>query len=100
MAGRGWFQRFRHYTQRWIKRILRRPWNAYSLGPWCSCSPVKARNIPGWGPRFKAHLDRCLSQLKPHLPATLSEDDILSRTEAVHQTQLTQPALFILEYAL
>lgn len=53
-------------------------------------------------PAFRQTVDECAALLQPHLPAPLLE--VLFATDAadsrLHQTVFTQPALFVLEYAL
>ncbi|MGH8793009.1 MAG: type I polyketide synthase, partial [Stackebrandtia sp.] len=51
-------------------------------------------------PGFRAHVDRCLHALRPHLSGDVAEADLLGRTEAVGDTRYTQTALFVLEYSL
>ena len=57
-------------------------------------------------PLFKETVDRCSDQLAPHLeldmrhilyPQEAQKEDM---TKLIHQTQFTQPALFVIEYAL
>ena len=63
-------------------------------------------------PIFKSECDRCLELLKPHLDKfnldidlhsllfPQSEDDLEKVTQQLKQTAITQPALFVIEYAL
>ena len=58
-------------------------------------------------PMFKSECDRCLELLKPHLDVDLHsllfpqpEDDLEKVTQQLKQTAITQPALFVIEYAL
>ncbi|MFY0577930.1 amino acid adenylation domain-containing protein [Cystobacter fuscus] len=62
--------------------------------------PSMGRQLYESEPRFREQVDRCLAILRPHVSGELGEEDLLGWTERVHHTQLTQPALFILEYAL
>lgn len=68
--------------------------------------PGMAREVYETEPRFREEVDRCAELLRPHLgldlrtilfPAPGTEDDPAARLE---QTALTQPALFVVEYAL
>ena len=55
---------------------------------------------------FREHVDTCAELLKPHLKLDLrdvlypAEADAKEATEKLKQTWLTQPALFVIEYAL
>ncbi|HEY8371301.1 MAG TPA: amino acid adenylation domain-containing protein [Pseudonocardiaceae bacterium] len=51
-------------------------------------------------PVFRAAVDECRALLRPHLPAGAAEEDLLGWTDRVNETRFTQPALFVLEYAL
>jgi acyl transferase domain-containing protein/acyl carrier protein len=57
-------------------------------------------------PTFREPVDRCSERLMPHLRLDLravlypSEDQIEWAAEQLNQTWLTQPALFVIEYAL
>ncbi|MEO0968371.1 MAG: type I polyketide synthase [Cyanobacteria bacterium J06639_18] len=63
-------------------------------------------------PIFKSECDRCLELLKPHLDKfnldidlhsllfPQPEDDLEKVTQQLKQTAITQPALFVIEYAL
>ncbi|MGF1521110.1 MAG: alpha/beta fold hydrolase [Leptolyngbyaceae cyanobacterium] len=53
-------------------------------------------------PIFKAEVDRCANLLAPHLDVPLTEVLFtLDKAESpLHQTAYTQPALFVVEYAL
>ncbi|MEM9164697.1 MAG: type I polyketide synthase, partial [Cyanobacteria bacterium P01_F01_bin.4] len=57
-------------------------------------------------PVFRAHVDRCAQLLQPDLKVDLcqllypSPDQAESATQQLKQTALTQPALFVVEYAL
>ncbi len=57
-------------------------------------------------PAFRAAVDECAAQLQGHLGldirATLypAEDDRAAAEERIHQTWLTQPCIFVAEYAL
>ncbi|AFY33175.1 type I polyketide synthase [Calothrix sp. PCC 7507] len=55
---------------------------------------------------FQQECDRCFALLKPHLDIDLqqvlypNEEDIQTATQQLQQTAITQPALFVIEYAL
>ncbi|HEY2362183.1 MAG TPA: MupA/Atu3671 family FMN-dependent luciferase-like monooxygenase [Candidatus Angelobacter sp.] len=58
-------------------------------------------------PFFKAQVDECSRLLKPHLEFDLrevlypaKESDVAASTKRLTQTEVTQPALFVIEYAL
>jgi acyl transferase domain-containing protein/acyl carrier protein len=58
-------------------------------------------------PIFRAEIDRCAEILLPHLGLDLRwilypapEDDLEQATQQLNQTQFTQPALFVIEYAM
>ncbi|HVV71088.1 MAG TPA: beta-ketoacyl synthase N-terminal-like domain-containing protein, partial [Verrucomicrobiae bacterium] len=55
-------------------------------------------------PVFRRTVDKCLELLKPHLSRDLREVWLGERTDeratALEQTELAQPALFVIEYAL
>ncbi len=59
-------------------------------------------------PVFKQELDRCLQLLRPHLDFDLfkilypgaDEAERLAASSRLEQTEVTQPALFVIEYAL
>lgn len=57
-------------------------------------------------PRFREVVDHCCELLKPHLGVDIREilypdhADIESSQEKLKQTAITQPALFVIEYAL
>lgn len=59
-------------------------------------------------PVFRQEVDRCLQLLKPHLDVDLfailypgrDENDRAAASARLEQTEVTQPALFIIEYAL
>lgn len=57
-------------------------------------------------PTFQQHVDRCSELLKPHLGLDLrsilypSHDRVDEATQQLTQTAITQPALFVVEYAL
>ena len=57
-------------------------------------------------PAFRLHVDRCAELLKPHLGLDLRdviyprETDVVEAGEVLKQTSMTQPALFVVEYAL
>jgi len=65
--------------------------------------PHMGRSLYRQQPVFREHVDRCAAMLNRHLdrdirtvlfPASAAEQDL------IHQTALTQPALFVFEYAL
>ncbi|RAM48425.1 MAG: polyketide synthase [Hapalosiphonaceae cyanobacterium JJU2] len=55
---------------------------------------------------FQEQVDYCCELLKPHLQIDLrtilypNEEEILEATQKLQQTAITQPALFVIEYAL
>ena len=49
---------------------------------------------------FKTYIDQYISLVRKILPTNITEEDILGLSEKVNYTSVTQPALFILEYAL
>ncbi|MBW4431253.1 MAG: SDR family oxidoreductase [Pelatocladus maniniholoensis HA4357-MV3] len=55
---------------------------------------------------FREQIDHCCELLKPHLQIDLrtilypSEEKVLEATQKLQQTAITQPALFVIEYAL
>ncbi|MBW4435397.1 MAG: amino acid adenylation domain-containing protein [Pelatocladus maniniholoensis HA4357-MV3] len=57
-------------------------------------------------PVFQKHVDECCEILQPHLGVDLrtilypDEEKIEVATQQLQQTQITQPALFVIEYAL
>lgn len=57
-------------------------------------------------PTFREQVDRCAELLKPHLNLDLrdllypSEDQVEEARQQLGQTAITQPALFVVEYAL
>jgi acyl transferase domain-containing protein len=57
-------------------------------------------------PIFREQIDQCCDLLKPHLGLDLrsvlypAEDRVEAATQQLTQTALTQPALFVIEYAL
>lgn len=58
-------------------------------------------------PFFKAQVDECCTLLKPHMGFDLrevlypaKEGDVADSTKRLTQTEVTQPALFVIEYAL
>ena len=57
-------------------------------------------------PTFRQHVDRCCELLKPHLGLDLrdvlypGEEQAEEATRQLKQTAITQPALFVIEYAL
>lgn len=57
-------------------------------------------------PLFRAEIDRCAEILLPHLGLDLrnllypTEEAVSQATEQLNQTQFTQPALFVIEYAM
>lgn len=65
-----------------------------------------ARELYQVEPTFRRHVDRCAELLEPHLGLDLrgvlfpTEDGAAEATRALEQTQITQPALFVIEYAL
>ncbi|MGW0890743.1 amino acid adenylation domain-containing protein [Saccharopolyspora sp. NPDC002578] len=50
-------------------------------------------------PAFKAAVDECAALLREAFPG-VDEQDLLGRTARVHEPLFTQPALFVVEYAL
>ena len=78
-----------------------------------SCSPAKARSTSTWGAHsmtveacFRTEVDECSEILRPHLGLDLrtilfpSAADMAAAQEQLTQTAFTQPALFVVEYAL
>ena len=68
--------------------------------------PNMARGLYESEPTFRAEVDRCCDHLRPHLgldlrdllfPAPEREEEA---AEALRQTAISQPALFVVEYAL
>jgi acyl transferase domain-containing protein/acyl carrier protein len=65
-----------------------------------------ARELYGSEPVFRRHVDDCAAILMRHLGVDLRssifprEAEAEHATEQLNQTQLTQPALFVIEYAL
>ncbi|HWF02185.1 MAG TPA: SDR family NAD(P)-dependent oxidoreductase, partial [Candidatus Angelobacter sp.] len=66
-----------------------------------------AKGLYASEPIFKALVDKCSMLLKPHLGIDLGEvlypsgeSDIVASTKRMKQTEWTQPALFVIEYAL
>ena len=57
-------------------------------------------------PVFRAEIDRCVDLLKPHLGFDLrdvlypSNDSLEEARARINQTSITQPAIFVIEYAL
>ncbi|TBR57004.1 polyketide synthase [Westiellopsis prolifica IICB1] len=55
---------------------------------------------------FQEQVDHCCELLKPHLQIDLrtilypSEEEVLKATQKLQRTAITQPALFVIEYAL
>lgn len=49
---------------------------------------------------FRKHVKECLSIIKKILPDSITIKDILGRTVNVHQTVVTHPAIFIVEYSI
>ncbi|HEX6292586.1 MAG TPA: beta-ketoacyl synthase N-terminal-like domain-containing protein [Herpetosiphonaceae bacterium] len=70
--------------------------------------PNMARELYEVEPKFRATVDRCCALLRPHLHpegtrdlrAVLFPDDETRAAEDLSRTRLTQPALFVIEYAL
>jgi len=64
------------------------------------------RGLHATEPVFRETVDRCAEVLRPHLGLDLRDvlypknDDIEAAAEKLKQTALTQPALFVIEYAL
>ncbi|MBV9786800.1 MAG: acyltransferase domain-containing protein, partial [Chloroflexi bacterium] len=58
-----------------------------------------ARDLYAHAPVFRQHVDRCADILKPHLDADL-RDVLWSDAAQLDQTIYTQPAIFVIEYAL
>ncbi|MFR9730641.1 amino acid adenylation domain-containing protein [Saccharopolyspora sp. MS10] len=50
-------------------------------------------------PAFRSAVDECAAVLREVFP-DVAEEDLLGRTDRVHEPLLTQPALFVTEYAL
>ncbi len=65
-----------------------------------------ARELYDTEPVFRQEVDRACDILQPHLGLDLrhilypSADDISAATEQLKQTSITQPALFVIEYAV
>ncbi|MBV9789424.1 MAG: SDR family NAD(P)-dependent oxidoreductase, partial [Chloroflexi bacterium] len=64
-----------------------------------------ARELYEDEPVFRDTVDRCAEVLRPHLSLDLRdvlypESDVETATQRLTQTQITQPALFVIEYAL
>ena len=66
-----------------------------------------ARDLYQHEPVFREALDRCLQLLKPYLDFDLikllypgSDEERISASVRLEQTEVTQPALFVIEYAL
>ncbi|SFF22999.1 type I polyketide synthase [Nitrosomonas sp. Nm166] len=67
-----------------------------------------ARDLYQHEPVFRQEFDRCLQLLKPHLDFDLfailypdtGETDRAAASARLEQTEVTQPALFVIEYAL
>ncbi|RKH14639.1 acyltransferase domain-containing protein [Corallococcus sp. CA053C] len=65
-----------------------------------------ARDLYASEPTFKKHLDACAEKLTPHLGLDLrtvlfpEASKAEAATQALSRTELTQPALFVVEYAL
>ncbi|HEX6291106.1 MAG TPA: amino acid adenylation domain-containing protein [Herpetosiphonaceae bacterium] len=65
-----------------------------------------ARELYQAEPIFREHVDRCAALLKPHLDLDLRDvlypapDQLAAASGQLHRTWLTQPALFVIEYAL
>ncbi|RYZ41729.1 MAG: acyltransferase domain-containing protein [Myxococcaceae bacterium] len=65
-----------------------------------------ARDLYASEPTFKKHLDACADKLTPHLGLELrtvlfpEAAKAEAATQALSRTELTQPALFVVEYAL
>jgi len=51
-------------------------------------------------PNFKVNIDKCLTIISNNLSSNITVEDILGTNEKINQTSITQPALFIIEYAL
>ncbi|HVQ30256.1 MAG TPA: SDR family NAD(P)-dependent oxidoreductase, partial [Vicinamibacteria bacterium] len=51
-------------------------------------------------PVFRNELDRCAELLEPHIGGDLRDVLFAPNGEDLHETRLTQPALFVIEYAL
>ncbi|HEV2149833.1 MAG TPA: SDR family NAD(P)-dependent oxidoreductase [Longimicrobiaceae bacterium] len=74
--------------------------------------PGQGAQYPGMGsglyesePVYRAEVDRCLRILEPHLgfdlrALLLADPDDAAAAEALGRTEATQPALFVVEYAL
>ncbi len=64
------------------------------------------RDLYATEPVFRAEVDRCAELLQPHLDLDLRSvlypegGDVEAAAEQLKQTALTQPALFVIEYAL
>lgn len=61
--------------------------------------PGMCKELYDLEPVFRSAVDECVGILKPIMHADL-QDIIFGEGEQVHQTQFTQPALFVVEYAL
>jgi phthiocerol/phenolphthiocerol synthesis type-I polyketide synthase E len=66
-----------------------------------------AKGLYASEPFFKAQVDQCSTLLKPHMGLDLrevlypaKESDGAASTKRMTQTEVTQPALFVIEYAL
>lgn len=65
-----------------------------------------AREVYLCEPVFRQEVDRCAELLSPHLGADIrpmfypTADQVASAQELLYQTRFTQPALFVIEYAL
>jgi natural product biosynthesis luciferase-like monooxygenase protein/non-ribosomal peptide synthase protein (TIGR01720 family) len=66
-----------------------------------------ARGLYESEPFFRAQVDECSALLKPHMGFDLrevlypaKEGDVAASTKRLTQTEVTQPALFVIEYAL
>lgn len=65
-----------------------------------------ARDLYQHEPTFQEYVDTCADLLKPHLDLDLrtllypEESDADAAAEQLQQTRVTQPALFVIEYAL
>ena len=66
--------------------------------------PGMGRALYSSQPVFRAEVDRCAEQLRPHLGLDVREFMLMDEEEPagarIHQTALAQPCLFVLEYAL
>ncbi|HAX85129.1 MAG TPA: polyketide synthase [Cyanobacteria bacterium UBA11370] len=65
-----------------------------------------ARELYQNEPTFREECDRCFALLQPHLAINLrsclypTQEDVERASEQLKQTAITQPALFVIEYAL